>query len=147
MNRLPMSFDWRAAKQNGNAPMFAQNNIFRPTNYESDVKGSSELTQSLMMHIQNQVKTTTDIDGYAACGKNPYIYVVNKFVNPMLLNYLMMHKIDSASIMYIATSLKQDPDNAKFANASGLYEQAKEYGDHIEISPQVILKAIVDKCM
>ena len=152
MNQLPMSFDWKAAKQKGGVPGFQQTSILQMPNigmlnYNSDVKNSAELVQSILMHIENQVKRTTDIDGYVQCGRNPYAYVVSKFVIPMLLPMLINHKIDANGIMYIATTLKQDQSAASFINANGLLEQAREYDDHIEISPQVILKAIVDKCM
>lgn len=158
MNKLPMSFDWKKAKENGQTPIspFAQtpiaaqgmqmNNI-NSLNYNSDVHNSAELVQSIIMHINNQVKTTTDLDGYAQCGKNPYAYVATKFVNNILMPYLVQHRIDSNGIMYIATSLKQDPDSNKFINADGLLNQAIEYEDHVEIAPQVILKVIIDKCM
>lgn len=155
MNKLPMSFDWKTAKQQGGRPGLTpapHQNIFQmpninALNYDSDVKNSAELVQSLISHIELQVKTTQDKAGYEQCGKNPYVFVVNKFVMPMLMNYLIQHKIDANGVMYIASTLKQDPDNAKFVNTQGFYEQAKEYDDHIEICPQVILKAIVDKCM
>ncbi len=152
MNQLPMSFDWKAAKQRGGTPGFQQTSILQMPNigmlnYDSDVKNSAELVQSILMHIENQVKRTTDIDGYAQCGRNPYAYVVSKFVMPMLFPMLVNHKIDANGIMYIATTLKQDKSAASFINTNGLLEQAREYDDHIEISPQVILKAIVDKCM
>ena len=42
---------------------------------------------------------------------------------------------------------ENDKDNEKFLNTDGLLEQAKEYVDHIEICPKLIVKAIVDKCM
>ena len=147
-----MSFDWKAAKQKGGTPGFQQTSILQMPNigmlnYDSDVKNSAELVQSILMHIENQVKRTTDIDGYVQCGRNPYAYVVGKFVMSMLFPMLVNHKIDANGIMYIATTLKQDQSAASFINANGLLEQAREYDDHIEISPQVILKAIVDKCM
>lgn len=152
MNQLPMSFDWKAAKQRGGIPGLQQTSILQMPNigmlnYDSDVKNSAELVQSILMHIENQVKRTTDIDGYVQYGRNPYAYVVGKFVMPMLFPMLVNHKIDANGIMYIATTLKQDQSAASFINANGLLEQAREYDDHIEISPQVILKAIVDKCM
>ena len=147
-----MSFDWKAAKQKGGAPGFQQTSILQMPNigmlnYDSDVKNSAELVQSILMHNENQVKRTAEIDGYVQCGRNPYAYVVCKFVMPMLFPMLVNHKIDANGIMYIATTLKQDQSAASFINANGLLEQAREYDDHIEISPQVILKAIVDKCM
>ena len=142
IQKLPMSFDWRKAKQNGQQIGFGNTNINMINKYNSP-----ELLQSLIGHIDLQVKTTTDIEGYNACGKNPYIYVVNNFINKMLIKYYNMHSIDSDGIMYIVNYLQNDKDNKKFLNKDGLLEQAKEYVDHIEICPKLIVKAIVDKCM
>ena len=139
-----MSFDWRKSKQQGPQAGFVPSaNILD----NSDVKGSQELIQSLLAHIELQVKRTEDITGYEACGKNPYTYVVNSFINKMLLPYYAMHKLDANGIMYIATTLQNDKDNSNFMNSDGLLEQAREYSDHIEICPKLIMKAIVDKCM
>lgn len=138
INKLPMSFDWRAAKQTGGNSMFAtQTQQYIP----------SELVQSILMHIQNQVKTTTDVNGYKSCGSNPYAYVINSFTNPVMMSYIMQHKLDGNDIMYIANKLKQDQDNVKYITEDGFTQQAKEFQDHIEISPQIILKTILDKCM
>lgn len=153
MMKMPMSFDWKTAKEKTTAPGLG-GSIFGSTfesqtpqgigalNYGGEVQHSAELVQSLLNHIENQVKRTTDTAGYAACGKNAYNYVVNKFVVPMLIPYYAGQKLDSNGILYIVTQLKQDKDNAKFVDT-----QALEYDDHIEISPLVIMKAIVDKCM
>lgn len=153
MMKMPMSFDWKTAKEKTTAPHTGRS-IFGATfesqipqnigalNYGGEVQHSAELVQSILFHIENQVKRTTDVAGYAACGKNAYNYVVNKFVIPMLVPYYAGQRIDSNGILYIVSQLKQDKDNAKFADT-----QALEYEDHIEISPLVIMKAIVDKCM
>lgn len=157
---MPMSFDWKTAKEKTTTPGL-NGSIFGSTfesrtpqginaltqgigalNYGGEVQHSAELVQSILNHIENQVKRTTDVAGYAACGKNAYNYVVNKFVVPMLIPYYAGQKLDSNGILYIVTQLKQDKDNTKFADT-----QALEYDDHIEISPLVIMKAIVDKCM
>lgn len=147
MNKLPMSFDWKAAKEHTQG--YARNPLM---NYyhQQQTPGytqNGEFMQSLMMHIQNQVKVVRDIDGWNASGRNAYAYVTNKFVMPMLMNYLAAHKIDADGILSICQQLKQDPDNSKFVINNGLQEQAKEYSDHIEIAPNVIMKAIVDKCL
>jgi hypothetical protein len=153
MMKMPMSFDWKTAKEKTTAPGLGES-IFGFTfesqtpqgigvlNYGGEVQHSAELVQSLLNHIENQVKRTTDIAGYAACGKNAYNYVINKFVIPMLIPYYAGQKLDSNGILYIVTQLKQDRDNTKFADT-----QVLEYDDHIEISPLVIMKAIIDKCM
>lgn len=151
MQKLPMSFDWKAAKSGmagirPASPMMAAMPSVATLN-NGDAKNSGELVLSLMQHIQLQVKTTTDLQGYASCGNNPYAYVMSKFVNPMLMPYLMQHKIDANGILYIAQNLKNDPDNAKFGMQNGVMQQAIQYDDHVEISPAVILKAIVDRCM
>lgn len=140
INKLPMSFDWRTAKQhNTSTGMYNQ-----PVTNKGNV---SELVQSILMHIQNRVKRTTDVNGYKANGSNPYNYVVNTFTNPVMMAYIMQHKLDGSDIMYIATQLKQDPDNQKFITENGFMREANEHEDYIEISPQVILKTIVDKCL
>lgn len=153
MMKMPMSFDWKTAKEQTTTPMHGGSifgSAFKPQppqninalNYGGEVQHSAELVQSILFHIENQVKRTTDVAGYAAYGKNAYNYVVNKFVIPMLVPYYAGQRIDSNGILYIVSQLKQDKDNAKFVDT-----QALEYEDHIEISPLVIMKAIVDKCM
>lgn len=153
MNKLPMSFDWKTAKENTHNIGFRNplshftTPIQRTSDHYINHGNNGEFIQSLMMHIQNQVKVTHDINGWNASGRNAYAFVVNKFVIPMLMNYLATHKLDTDGIISICQQLKQDPDNAKFTNNNGLQEQAKEYPDHVEIAPNIIMKAIVDRCL
>lgn len=134
-----MSFDWKKAKEGCHVNHYASSIPQRHID--------NEMMTSLMMHIENQVKHVTDIDAYHRCGNNPYAYVCTTFVDRILMPYLAQHRIDADVIMTLATRLRNDPDNAKFGMNEGLGTQAIEQDGCISISPLIIMKAIVDRCM
>ncbi len=143
MNRLPMSFDWHTAKQNTASPFTAQ----QPQPFgQHSTQCTPDIVQSLVKHINDNIKHTTDTEGYAACGKDAYRYVTSKFVMPVLVPYYAGQRIDADGIMALVTTLKNDADSAKFI-VGGVLKPAIENGGSIDIAPQVIIKAIIDKCM
>ena len=143
MNRLPMSFDWHTAKQNTASPFAAQpQQLFG----QHSPQYAPDIVQSLVKHINDNIKHTTDTEGYAACGKDAYRYVTSKFVLPVLVPYYAGQQIDADGIMLLVTALKNDADSDKFI-IGGTLKPAIEHDGSVDIAPQVIIKAIIDKCM
>ena len=147
-----MNFDWRAAKASGQ--QFNQVNQYQQMMQARQslqgVQGQGELIESLLSHAQLQVLKFADTEQWEKYGKNPYTYVVETFIKPMLLPYINMHKIDGNGILYIATNIQNTDQSDTPLNESagqGFAAQAVESGGYVYINKQIVVKAISDFCL
>lgn len=138
MKSLPLSFDWRSAMQNPNKKSMAS--PFDPISSlnEGDAKGSGTLVQQIIQHIENNVKKT-DKATYAKYG-NPEAFVLNEFVNPILMPNIFNHRIDADGLIYISQKLKNDGN----VYVGGILENSD---GTVYISSEIILKQIVSHCL
>ena len=146
MPKLPMNFDWRAAKNA--APSINTNpyqQVMQQRQALTGVQGQGELIESLLSHVQLQVLQSSNIEAFHQCGDNAYKFVVETFIKPMLLPYINMHKIDGNGILYIAKNIQNEP---AILNEGGLQVEAFVGNDgKLHVHPQVIVKAISDMCL
>ena len=145
-----MNFDWRAARA-GQAqqvnPYLQQMQVRQSLN---EVQGQSELVESLISHAELQVLRTSDIQKWEACRKDPYRFVVESFIKPMLMPYINMHKIDGNGIIYIAKNIQnydQSSTPLMESMSNGLRTNAIENGGYVYIDKSILVKAISDYCL
>ena len=147
MPKLPMNFDWKAAK--ATAPVSILNPYQR---IQQPQYKSSELCESLISHAELQVCKSSDVNRFKLCGNNAYKFVVDTFINEMINPYINTHKLDGDDIIHIAHAIQRACDDGtieKPINESGIQVDAKisEDGQYVIIHPSIIVKAIIDKCM
>ena len=141
-----MNFDWRAAKNAGpSATINPYQQVVQQRQALSGVQGQGELVESLLSHVQLQVLTSSNKEAFEQCGKDPYKFVVETFIKPMLLPYINMHKLDGNGILYIAHNIQNEQ---ALVNEGGLQVEAFIDNDgKVHVHPQVFVKAIMDMCM
>lgn len=138
MKSLPLSFDWRTAMQhNSKKSMTSPFDAITSLN-EGDAKGSGNLVQQIMQHINDHVKKTDKATYAKYC--NPEAFVLNEFVNPVLMPNIFNHRIDADGLIYLSQQLKNDHD----AYEGGILENAD---GTVYISSGIILKQIVSHCL
>lgn len=140
MKTLPMGWDWRAAKQQGQQPGYTQqqqNRMYTPEH--------AELVESLKGHIQSQILNCPDVLKYKTAG-DPVRFVQENLVNNLLKPYYMAHHLVNEDIIHLVQWLNSLEYNTT-VNEDGLREIAHVYEHYVTMDPKLVANIIVTSIM